>query len=420
MKENQSVRGAALEGQRMAEDAQRLLQELQIHQIELEMQNEELVRSRSEVEEVLELYTELYDFAPVGYFIMDRDGVIRRINLTGARLLGLERGALLGRRFGLFVSPVHSERFNSFIDKVFAGLTKQTCEVALCGQKNGVPSPDPFGSSSSGETGRFMVSIEAIASENAPECRAVMTDITEQKRTEEERIKLLAELERSNKDLEQFANVASHELQEPLRMVSSFTQLLAKRYGDKLDQHARDYLDFAVKGSNRMQRMIKDLLDYSCVVTAEKAPVPTDMNGVINETLANLHLAISDSGALVIHDALPVVMADHSLLVQVFQNLIGNAIKFRRDEPLRIHVSASKNGDEWVFSVKDNGMGIEPQYFERIFVLFERLHSGETYQGTGIGLALCKRIIDRLEGRIWVESKPGEGSAFHFTLKGVP
>ena len=353
MKENQSVRGAALEGQRMAEDAQRLLQELQIHQIELEMQNEELVRSRSEVEEVLALYTELYDFAPVGYFILDRDGVIRRINLTGAKLLGLERGALLGRRFGLFVSPADSESFNSFIEKVFVGPTKHTCEVALRERENGVPSPEPFGSSSLGQTGRFMVSIEAIASENAPECRAVMTDITEQKRTEDERNKLLAELERSNKDLEQFANVASHELQEPLRMVSSFTQLLAKRYGDKLDQHARNYLDFAVKGSNRMQRMIKDLLDYSCVVTAGKGPVPTDMNSVINETLANLKLAMSDSGASVIHDALPVVMADHSLLVQVFQNLIGNAIKFHRDDPLRIHVSASKNGDEWVFSVKE-------------------------------------------------------------------
>ncbi|MGD0209639.1 MAG: ATP-binding protein [Desulfomonilia bacterium] len=247
----------------------------------------------------------------------------------------------------------------------------------------------------------------------------IIRDITGRKKAEEEVIKVMVDLERSNKELEQFAYVASHDLQEPLRMVSSFTQLLAKRYGDKLDQDARDYIDFAVKGSNRMQRMIQDLLNYSRVVTRGKEPVPTDMNKVLDETLANLHMTISESGASVTHDALPVVMADHSQLVQVFQNLIGNAIKFRRDDPLLIHVSAGTIGDEWVFSVKDNGMGIEPQYFERIFVLFERLHAGETYRGTGIGLALCKRIIQRLGGRIWVESEPTRGSTFYFTLKGA-
>ena len=247
----------------------------------------------------------------------------------------------------------------------------------------------------------------------------IIRDITGRKKAEEEVLKVMADLERSNKELEQFAYVASHDLQEPLRMVSSFTQLLAKRYQDKLDQDARDYIDFAVKGSNRMQRMIQDLLNYSRVVTRGRAPAPTDMDNVLDETLANLHMAISESGASVTHDALPVVMADHSQLVQVFQNLIGNSIKFRRDDPLRIHVSAGKIGDEWVFSVKDNGMGIEPQYFERIFVLFQRLHAGETYRGTGIGLALCKRIIQRLGGRIWVESEPGKGSTFYFTLKGV-
>jgi PAS domain S-box-containing protein len=247
----------------------------------------------------------------------------------------------------------------------------------------------------------------------------IIRDITGRKKAEEEVLKVMADLERSNKELEQFAYVASHDLQEPLRMVSSFTQLLAKRYQDKLDQDARDYIDFAVKGSNRMQRMIQDLLNYSRVVTRGRAPAPTDMDNVLDETLANLHMAISESGASVTHDALPVVMADHSQLVQVFQNLIGNSIKFRRDDPLRIHVSAGKIGDEWVFSVKDNGMGIEPLYFERIFVLFERLHAGETYRGTGIGLALCKRIIQRLGGRIWVESEPNRGSTFYFTLKGA-
>jgi PAS domain S-box-containing protein len=246
----------------------------------------------------------------------------------------------------------------------------------------------------------------------------VVMDITERKKMEAEVFNALAELERSNKELEQFAYVASHDLQEPLRMVSSFTQLLARRYGDKLEQDARDYIDFAVKGSNRMQRMIQDLLNYSRVVTRGRMPEPTDMGKVLDETLVNLSLAISDSGASVTHDDLPVVVADHSQLVQVMQNLIGNAIKFRRDDPVRIHVSAARTGDEWVFAVKDNGMGIETQYFERIFLLFERLHAGEKYRGTGIGLALCKRIIERLGGRIWVDSEPGKGTTFYFTLRG--
>ena len=244
-------------------------------------------------------------------------------------------------------------------------------------------------------------------------------DINERKRIEEERIKLLAELERSNKDLEQFANIAAHDLQEPLRMVSSFTQLLARRYGDKLDSNARDYIEFAVKGSNRMQKMIQDLLNYSRMVTQRRAPVLADMDSVIEEVMANLQLAISDSGASVTHDALPTVMADYSQLIQVFQNLVGNAIKFRREEPICIHISANQTEDEWIFSVKDNGIGIEPQHFERIFVLFERLHAGEKYQGNGIGLALCKRIIQQLGGRIWVESRSGKGSTFYFTLKRV-
>jgi two-component system, chemotaxis family, sensor kinase Cph1 len=389
------------------EQARLLLHELQVHQIELEMQNEELHRAQAELEASHTKYFDLYDFAPVGYLTIDKKGLIKEANLTATQLLGVGRSSVVKHQITSFIyrddQDIHYLHLKELFD---TGLT-QECELRFV-KKDG---------------SQFWAFLKANAVQEDESGSIVyqiaLIDITERKKAEEERIKLLAELERSNKDLEQFADVASHDLQEPLRMVSSFTQLLARRYGDKLDQNARDYIEFAVKGSNRMQRMIQDLLNYSCVVAVERTPVPTDMNSVIAETLANLHLAISDSGASIIHDALPVVMADHSQLVQVFQNLIGNAMKFRRDDPLRVHISAGTTGDEWVFSVEDNGMGIEPQHFERIFVLFERLHVGETYQGTGIGLALCKRIIARLGGRIWVESKPGKGSTFYFTLKGV-
>jgi signal transduction histidine kinase len=238
----------------------------------------------------------------------------------------------------------------------------------------------------------------------------------EQTRAEEQLRALTIELERSNKELEQFAYVASHDLQEPLRMVSSYTELLEKRYRDRLDSDAREFINFAVDGARRMQRLINDLLEFSRVSTRGKPSELVDANDVLGTVRANLGAAIEDAGALVTHEELPTVMMDPTQLGQLLQNLIGNAIKFRAAQPPRVHITAREQTDEWVFAVRDNGIGIEPEYFGRIFVIFQRLHGRTEYPGTGIGLAVCKRIVERHGGRIWVESEPGNGAVFFFTI----
>lgn len=224
------------------------------------------------------------------------------------------------------------------------------------------------------------------------------------------------DLKRSNAELEQFAYVASHDLQEPLRMVAGYTGLLAKRYKGKLDQEADQFIDFAVDGAKRMQQLINDLLVYSRLGTRGKELVPTDCELVFSKTLAGLGMAVQESGAKITHDSLPMVVADGTQLGQLFQNLISNGIKYRNSKPPEIHLSCSKDGDHWLFSAKDNGIGIDPKFSEKIFELFHRLHTREEFDGTGIGLAVCKRIVERHGGRIWVESALGEGATFYFTL----
>lgn len=240
-------------------------------------------------------------------------------------------------------------------------------------------------------------------------------EAAERKRAEEEVERHLKDLERSNGELEQFAYVASHDLQEPLRVISGYLALLSKRYKGRLDNDADEFISYAVQGAQRLQGMIQDILEYSRIGRAREFR-EVDLSGILHNTVTGLNALIGEHGAEVTLDSLPKVAGDETELAHLFMNLIGNAIKYRGPEPPRVHVSAVKTEDEWVFSVKDNGIGIEPRHFDRIFLIFQRLHPAGKYQGTGIGLAICRKVVEGHGGRIWVESEPGKGSKFSFTI----
>jgi signal transduction histidine kinase len=244
----------------------------------------------------------------------------------------------------------------------------------------------------------------------------LLAEVKERKKAGEKLARALVDVQRSNKELEQFAYVASHDLQEPLRMVSSYTQLLAQRYADQLDEKALKYINYAVDGAVRMQGLINDLLTYSRINTRGQPLELIDTHAILGEAIRNLFAAIEENRAIITNDDLPTIRADPTQLLQVFQNLVANAIKFHGKNPPRVHVSVQDMGNEWKFSVKDNGLGIDNRYADKLFVIFSRLHTREEYPGTGIGLAICKRIVERHGGRIWFESKLGKGSTFYFSL----
>lgn len=515
-----------------AAETTQLLHELLLHQIEEEAQRAEYQQglqseAKAELATMLARYTDLYDFAPVGYFTLAHDSTIVQANLTGASHLGLEHAQLPGARFGLFVAASDLPAFNTCLEQVFATATKQTCELTLV-------RPDQS---------ELLVQFAAMPSAGGQECRAVTLDISLRKQTADAlesslgHIKLIQnaidahslvaitdqrgkiiyandkfcavsqyshkeligqnhrifnsgfhpkeffqelwksiakryiwkgeirnrakdgshywldttivpfidaagmpyqyvaisteishrkhleqlmeqqikELARSNAELAQFAYVATHDLQEPLRAVTSCVQLLGKHYQGKLDARADEYIAHAVAGTQRMRALIDDLLTYS-QIDVGRSLVPVDCSALLDNVLISLKPAIAESGAVITHEPLPTVMGISSQLMQLLQNLLSNALKFHGECAPKIHISAVRTADEWLFSVADNGIGMEPQYCERIFRVFQRLHTRTEYPGTGIGLAICKKVAEQHGGRIWVESQPEQGATFFFTI----
>jgi PAS domain S-box-containing protein len=329
--------------------------------------------------------------------ILDADGTIRYESPSVEHALGYKREDLIGRNTFEFVHPDDL----TDVMNTFKHLTQNPVSTLFIQLRH----------RHKDDSWRILEVIGKNLLDNPAVAGIVINsrDITERIRAEDE-------LKRSNAELQQFAFAASHDLQEPLRVVSGFVKLLEKRYKDKLDEKAHEFIGYTFEGVKRMQLLIKDLLAYSQVGTKGKAFKPTNCKSVLEQALANLQVSIEESGAQITYDTLPMVIADDSQLIRLFQNLIGNAVKFHGRGIPKIHISAEQKNNEWVFSVVDNGIGIEPKNFDRIFVIFQRLHTREEYEGTGIGLAICKKIVERHGGRIWVESKPDKGSAFYFTV----
>lgn len=387
------------------------------------MRQQEVKRARAEealqkTEERFRLLVEgVRDYA---ILMLDPEGRVVSWTAAAERMLGCTQQEILGQHFARFFT--HQEHDDGKYDRELKVARKEgRFEVESWMVRQ--------------DGARFWGSVVLTALyDGAGRLRGfgkVIRDITD-RRFAEEHIRSMnvelerrvhertAELVRSNAELEQFAYVAAHDLQEPLRKVVSYTQLLQEMYRSKLDSDADEFIHYAVDGAQRMQRLIQDLLTYSRVGRKGKPPEPVAVESALKAALENLHGSIEEKHAVITVDNLPTVFAEEALLTLLFQNLIGNAVKFHGKEAPHVHVSAERRGKGWVFAIKDNGIGIDPRYAEKIFVIFQRLHSRGDYPGTGIGLAICKKIVERHGGKIWVDSEPGAGSTFTFTLPDTP
>ncbi len=347
---------------------------------------------------------DLYNNAPCGYHSVDANGTFVQMNDTELEWLGYKRSEVIGKmRCSDIITPDSLKTYRERLTRLKECGSIRDLEFEFV-RKDGTTFPVLISSRAVKDAdGNFLMS------------RSTVYDLSERKSAEALGRKT-EELVRSNADLEQFAYIASHDLQEPLRMVTSYCDLLQRRYRDKLDSDAEDFLNFAVDGATRMSALVKDLLAYSRVSNQEERLEPVDCDDVLDRALTNLRSTVQENAAVVTHDSLPTVAGDTTQLEQLFQNLIGNAIKFHGEQRPEIHIGVERKKSEWFFSVHDNGIGIDPQYADRIFGVFQRLHRRKDYPGTGVGLAICKKIVERHGGRIWVESELGQGSNFCFTI----
>lgn len=358
-----------------------------------------------ELKETNEYLDNLFNYANAPIIVWDPQFKITRFNHAFEALTGRREQEVLGASLETLFPPNQVEPSMELIRKTLTGERWEVVEIEIINVDGGISTLLWNSATLFSADGKTPVATIAQGQ-----------DISIRKETEQVLARRTEDLVRSNAELERFAYVASHDLQEPLRMVTSYLQLLERRYKHKLDRDALEFIGYAVDGASRMKILISDLLAYSRVGTRGKEFSLTDCEKLFVNVLKNLEISIEEAQGKVTHDRLPDVMADGGQLESLFQNLIGNALKFHGSEPPNVHVGVTKEAAHWTFSVRDNGIGIEPRYFERIFILFQRLHNREDFPGTGIGLAISKRIVERHGGRIWIESKPGKGSTFFFTI----
>jgi PAS domain S-box-containing protein len=364
------------------------------------------IRDVSERKQAEERFRALLDSAPDAMVISGGDGLIELANRQAEALFGYSREEMIGQRVEILIPADLRSAYEEDTPAILQGdVHRKTGEGQdlRARRKDGSEFP-------------VEISFSPLQGAKGTSVTAAIRDITDRKRAQEQLGEKMRELSHSNEALEQFAHIASHDLQEPLRMVASYTQLLARRYKGRLDKDADEFIAYAVDGTQRMKRLIEDLLLYSRAGKGGPPMREFSSEAALREALENLRVRLEETGAKVTQDALPVITGSEAQVVQIFQNLIGNALKYRGDRVPVIHVSSQKGKSEWIFSVTDNGIGIDSRYFERIFQIFQRLHGREEYEGTGIGLAICQRILHQQGGRIWVDSVLGEGSTFYFSI----
>jgi PAS domain S-box-containing protein len=352
-------------------------------------------------------FPQLLESAPDAIVISDKSGRIVVINRMTEKLFGYGRDDLIGQPIETLIPERYRSAHPNHRQGYYSDLPTRPMGKGL----------ELFGRRKDGSEFPVEIGLSPLVAGESLLVTAVIRDVSERKKIQQELERHSIELEASNKELEQFAYVASHDLQEPLRMVASYAQLLARRNKGKLDEDSEEFIDYIVDGATRMQALINDLLSYSRVGSRGKDLVPTDSGAVLQRVLANLRTTIENEHASVTHDTMPKILADASQLAQIFQNLISNAIKFHGEKAPVVHIGAKQSDDEVIFSVKDEGIGIEKKYTGRIFEIFQRLHGKHEYPGTGIGLAICKKIVERHGGRIWIESEENKGSTFFFTIR---
>ena len=397
------------------EEVRRLVHELRVHQIELEMQNESLRETQAELVESNSRYTDLYDFAPVGYLTVDEKCLILEANLTVARQLGIERSIFVGHPFPNFIATSEKDGFRSLVARIFQERGQQTFESRLITRRKGE---------------ELYALLESMFVEDArgnKQCRISVTDISDRRRAEETVKVYMTKLKQSNLELQDFAFIASHDMQEPLRKIQTFGTLIMEKYAEALDEEGRDFLDRMMRAAKRMSDMVRGLLDYSRLTTMAQPFGTVDLTRLVGEVEDDLEILIERSGALIEVGHLPILEADPHQMRRLFQNLIVNALKFHgKEKPkpvVKVYAeSAGKSpgpasgGSAHRIFVEDNGMGFDEKYLDRIFILFQRLHGRSAFEGTGMGLAICRRIVERHHGAITARSKPGHGATFVITL----